>query len=129
MYSTKLGQLTPGCKLKAVDHLCLLCIRQTMMQRYGTEPEIGDVFWNAQLNGELKRYYGSFYTAEEIPVVLSAALPGDDYLVHLEQTMQRLVPWLQKRGVRRTCPHSGKSLMRCSEACVLGTEQIPPEHA
>ena len=129
MYSTKLGQLTPGCELKAVDHLCLFCIRQMMMQRYGSQPEIGAVFWHTHLEHEYYRYYASFYTREEIRVVASATLPDDGYVVRLERTMQRLVPWLQKRGVRRTCPHSGKSLMCCSETCVIGTEQIPLQHA
>jgi len=129
VYSTKLGQLTPGCKLKAVDHLCLPCICYALTSRYGTEPEIGAVFWNAQLNDELMRYYCSLYTLEEYREVVAAAVPDNGYVPHLERTMQRLVPWLQKRGVRRTCPHNEKSLMCCSEACVIGTEKVPPGHA
>ena len=129
VHSTKLDQLTPGCKLKAVDHLCLLCIRQALTHSYGTEPEIGAVFWNAQLKTEFLRYYLPLYTPEEAHAVLSAALSDDIYLAHLELTMQRLGPWLQKRGVRRTCPHGGMSLKCCSEACVLGTKQTPPEQA
>ena len=124
VYSTKVGQLTPGCKLKAVDNLCLYCINHALIHRYGTEPEIGDVFWTAELENEFQSYYLGFYTAEELEA-LDKAETEVRMIARYERTMLRFVPWLQKRGVRRTCPHTGSPTPCTSDDCLRGTEPIP----
>jgi hypothetical protein len=124
VYSTKLGHLAFGCKLTAVDHLCLFCIRDALTYGYGTEPELDSVFWSADLQREYQMYYQSFYTRQEAEAQ-EAAESDEHWLARMEQTMQRLVPWLQKRGVRRTCPHTGTPTPCRAERCLRGTEPIP----
>jgi hypothetical protein len=40
-----------------------------------------------------------------------------------DRSMQRIMPWLSKRGVRRTCPHVAGA---CHDIdCCRGTEAVP----
>jgi hypothetical protein len=119
VYSSKLGQLTSGCKLAAVKHLCLACICHVLDWEYGTEPEIGDVFLTDEMLDEYNSYYNTFYNRDET----SALLQEEDY-DFFECSMQVIMPWLSKRGVKRTCPHTGVPFSCDVLSCARGTEPV-----
>jgi hypothetical protein len=121
VYFSKLGQLTSGCRLAAVKHLCLVCICCVLDWDYGTEPEIGVVFLTNEMIDEYYAYYSTFYGREET----TALMQKEDY-DYLECNMQIVMPWLSKRGVRRTCPHAGESFSCLDAACRRGTEPVTP---
>ena len=47
----------------------------------------------------------------------------DEILLCVDRSMQRIMPWLSKRGVRRTCPHVPGACR--SVDCCRGTEAVP----
>jgi hypothetical protein len=107
------------CKLAAVSHLCLDCIHHVLDWKYGTEPEIGDVFLTAQLRSEYIAFYNTFYTTEEA-FAMERAEEYDFY----DRNMEVIMPWLSKRGVRRTCPHAGVPFTCPQDTCSRGTEHV-----
>ena len=87
-----------------LNDLCLDCIASVLDTRYGTEPEIGDVFFTERLRYRWRRFYSTFYTSQERDEMASWQT-AEQHSRRQHHDMQRIVPWLSKRGVRRTCPH------------------------
>ena len=90
--------------LSVLNDLCLDCIASVLDTRYGTEPEIGDVFFTERLRYRWRRFYSTFYTSQERDEMASWQT-AEQHSRRQHHDMQRIVPWLSKRGVRRTCPH------------------------
>jgi hypothetical protein len=109
--------------MSAVADLCLMCIRDLLTWDFGTVPSIADVFWNSEpeLENEFRHYYHRFYSEKEgIEVVRSK--PAKHYDIFFNKMMERLRPWLAKRGRRRTCPHVAGT---CDTlVCCWGTERV-----
>jgi hypothetical protein len=84
--------------------------------KYGTEPEIGDVFLTKTLRAEYRAFYNTFYTTEEAFAMQSA----EEYDFY-DRNMEVIMPWLSKRGVRRTCPHAGVPFTCPQDTCSRGT--------
>jgi hypothetical protein len=121
VYSSKLGDPPSGCKLSAVKDLCLVCIVETLSWPYGTTPEIGTVFFTDQMRDEWDSFYCNFYTKEEEQEIDFWETEEELFLCH-DRSMQRIMPWLSKRGVRRTCPHVAGA---CRDIrCCRGTEAV-----
>jgi hypothetical protein len=121
VYSSKLGDPPSGCKLSAVKDLCLTCIEETLSWQYGTTPEIGTVFFTDQMWDEWDSFYCNFYTKEEEVEIEFWESEEEVFLFH-DRSMQRIMPWLSKRGVRRTCPHVAGA---CRDIrCCRGTEAV-----
>jgi len=72
--------------------------------QYGTTPEIGTVFFTDQMWDEWDSFYHNFYTKEEELEIEFWESEEEVFLSH-DRSMQRIMPWLSKRGARRTCPH------------------------
>ena len=116
-----LGDSPSGCKLSAVKDLCLACIEDTLSWKYGTTPEIGTVFFTDQMWDEWDSFYRNFYTEEEELEIEFWESEEEVFLFH-DRSMQRIMPWLSKRGVRRTCPHVAGA---CRDIrCCRGTEAV-----
>jgi hypothetical protein len=121
VYSSKLGDPPSACKLAAVSHLCLSCIEELLSHRYDTTPEIGAVFFTAQMREEWEDFYQAFYNKDEVCEVESWE-SEEELFQCFDRSMQRIMFWLSKRGVRRTCPHVAGA---CREVhCCLGTEAV-----
>ena len=104
--------------LSVLNDLCLDCIASVLDTRYGTEPEIGDVFFTERLRYRWRRFYSTFYTSQERDEMASWQT-AEQHCRRQHHDMQRIVPWLSKRGVRRTCPHMAGT---CHDVlCCLGT--------
>jgi hypothetical protein len=71
------------------------------------------------LQDEYDAYYDTFYNREET----TALLQEEDY-DFFECSMQVIMPWLSKRGVRRTCPHVGVPFSCDVISCARGTEPV-----
>jgi hypothetical protein len=123
VYSSKLGQPSSTCKLAAVNGLCLTCIQSIFASRYDTVPEIGDVFFTKELEVEWSNFYADFYTEEEQEGEMDQWETDEETFLCYDRSMQRIMPWLAKRGVRRTCPHVPGA---CRDIdCCRGTEAVP----
>jgi hypothetical protein len=126
VYSSKSGDSTSGCKLSAVKDLCLACIEDTLCWKYGTTPQIGTVFFTDQMRDEWESFYQHFYTEEEVLEIESWETEEELFLC-FDRSMQRIMPWLIQRGMRRTCPHVAGA---CRDVrCCRGTAAvrlIPP---
>jgi hypothetical protein len=121
VYSSKLGDPPSGCKLSAVKDLCLVCIEDTLTWPYGTTPEIGAVFFTDQMWDEWDSFYCNFYTKEE-QLEIEYWESEEELFLCYDRSMQRIMPWLSKRGVRRTCPHVAGA---CRDTrCCHGTEAV-----
>jgi hypothetical protein len=121
VYSSKLGQPPSACKLAAVNDLCLDCIASILNWEYGTEPPIWEVFLTDELWGEWVDYYSGFYTEEE-QTVINLWESDEERFLCFNRSMERIMPWLSKRGVRRTCPHVAGT---CRDICCCrGTEEV-----
>jgi hypothetical protein len=107
--------------LAAVNGLCLACIHCVVTCRYHTTPEIGEVFFTDQLWDEWEDFYQQFYTTEEESEIDSWE-SDEEVFLRFDRSMQRIMPWLTKRGVRRTCEHSAGA---CRDVlCCRGTEAV-----
>ena len=63
----------------------------------------------------------NFYTEEEELEIEFWESEEEVFLFH-DRSMQRIMPWLSKRGVRRTCPHVAGA---CRDIyCCHGTEAV-----
>ncbi len=121
MYSSKVGDPSSGCKLSAVNDLCLGCIEDTLCGQYGTTPEIGTIFFTEKMRRERNSFYCNFYTKEEEQEIEFWESEEEVFRCH-DRSMQRIMPWLSKRGVRRTCPHVAGA---CRDIrCCRGTEAV-----
>ena len=121
VYSSKVGLVASRCKLSAVKDLCLACIKETLSVPYGTTPEIGSVFFTDKMRNEGISFYWNFYTMEEEQEIEFWQSEEEVFLSH-DRSMQRIMPWLSKRGVRRTCPHVAGA---CRDIrCCRGTEAV-----
>jgi hypothetical protein len=108
--------------MAALDGLCLDCVAPILDTHYGTVPEIGDVFFTDKLRYIWRRFYRNFYSQDE-QAELSLWETEDERSRRLHQNMQRIVPWLSKRGVQRTCPHAAG---KCRDLnCCRGTKALP----
>jgi hypothetical protein len=122
VHSSKVDHPSSGCKLAAVNDLCLSCIRFIFTARYGTVPEIGDVFFTKELQSEWFGYYSHFYTIQEKDE-MDLWETDEEIFLCFDRSMQRIMPWLSKRGVRRTCPHVPGACPNIQ--CCRGTETMP----
>ena len=92
-----------------------------MSGQYGTTPEIGTVFFTDQMSNEWFSFYRNFYTMEEEQEMDFWESEEELFLCY-DRSMQRIMPWLSKRGVRRTCPHVAGA---CRDIrCCRGTEAV-----
>ena len=108
-------------RLTLLNDLCLDCIASVLDTRYGTEPEIGDVFFTERLRYRWRRFYSTFYTSQERDEMASWQT-AEQHSRRQHYDMQRIVPWLSKRGVRRTCPHMAGT---CHDVlCCRGTAKV-----
>jgi hypothetical protein len=104
VYSSRIWQTSSVCKLSVLHDLCLDCIASILDRRYGTVPEIGDVFFTAELRHKWRRYYRDFYREDE-QAEMEQWESEEEMFRAFDYSMQRILPWLSKRGARRTCPH------------------------
>jgi hypothetical protein len=82
---------------------------------------IGDVFLTEELWDEWLHYYNDFYREDE-QVELNLWERDEETFLCYDRSMQRIMPWLSKRGVRRTCPHVAGT---CRDIdCCRGTEAV-----
>jgi hypothetical protein len=106
-----------------VNGLCLTCIQCIFSSLYGTVPEIGDVFFTKELEVEWSDFYATFYTVEEVERGMVLWETDEETFLCYDRSMLRIMPWLSKRGVRRTCPHVAGA---CRDIdCCRGTEAVP----
>jgi hypothetical protein len=106
-----------------VNGLCLACIESIFDSCYGTVPEIADVFFTKELEAEWFNFYAYFYTVEEEEGEMGLWETDEETFLCYDRSMQRIMPWLSKRGVRRTCPHIPGACR--SFDCCRGTEAVP----
>ena len=96
--------------------------RSIFSSRYDTVPEIGDVFFTDELEVEWLDFYAEFYTVEEEKGEMELWETDEERDLCFDRSMQRIMPWLSKRGVRRTCPHVAGA---CRDIrCCRGTEAV-----
>ncbi len=119
VYASKLGQLTPACKFSAVDHLCLVCVCELLHYGFDTTPSLEEAFWTKEMETEVYDYYYDFAMQDEL---LEQHLSLEQECAEMERNMERITPWLRKRGVHRTCVHAGACLkLKCIQATVRVT--------
>jgi hypothetical protein len=125
VYSSKSGNSSPGCKLSAVKDLCLACIEDILSWKYGTTPEIGTVFLTEQMRHEWDSFYQRFYTKEE-ELEIESWETEEEVILSFDRSMQRIMPWLIQRGMRRTCPHVAGACRNVR--CCRGTSPVKLIH-
>jgi hypothetical protein len=86
-------------------------------------PEIGEVFFTKELKLECLDFYAEFYTVEEEEGQMRLWETVEETFLCYDRSMQRIMPWLSKKGVRRTCPHIAGACR--SLDCCRGTEAVP----
>ena len=102
------------------------CIASVLDTRYGTVPEIGEVFFTDRLRYEWRRFYRGFYTASERTQMRSWQ-SAEERSRRVDRDMQRIMPWLSKRGLRRTCPHAAGTCPHL--LCCRGTAKVQAAEA
>jgi hypothetical protein len=73
------------------------------------------------MHDEFDDFYKHFYTDDERNEI-DAWETEEELFLCLDRSMQRIMPWLSKRGVKRTCPHVAGA---CRDIlCCRGTEAV-----
>jgi hypothetical protein len=100
--------------------MCLSCIAAVCES---IADSVLSPYWNKRLQAHWAAYYDNFYTDEEIKEI-DDAIPDEEYVARLEETMDRIAPLLQAKGfVHVRCGNPSCTTLCCLTRTVKMSEE------